>query len=687
MRKRQISRLLIAAACAGVLLAALLLPLLLVPGMALDWVSRQVSHAPVSAIDEPPVGNTRVLAADGSLITEFYERNRTLVTSDQIAPVMKQAIIDIEDARFYEHGAIDVRGTIRALVADLSAGGNVQGGSTLTQQLVKQTLLQQATTPSEQKAAVAETIDRKLTEARLAVRLEGVLPKEQILTRYLNTVYFGAGSYGVQAAAQTFFATDAAHLSLNQAATLAGLVQNPSALDPADHPQAAQRRRDEVLARMHDLHHISDADFAAAKAQPVTTKPGGDPPHGCSGAAIGGFFCAYLQDYLTNTLHISRQQLDAGGLTIRTTLRADIQQAGDRAVVQTLPITDPRAGIYTVVEPGTGRVLGMSVSRQYGCDGPTCTSVDLNVNAAAGSGSTYKVFTAADALQHGFAMDFTQTTSDPYVSRVYKKNGGTVGPPYAVQNVGHYPPTLNMAEALVRSSNTYFVALEDQLGSIEGPVRTAQRMGLFSLTDKTAKDFIGGNFGSFTLGPIATSPLALASAYATVFSGGTQCDPTPVTAILTADGTPLTGPNGKRLDTGTHCRKDALPAGVANTLAQVLRGDVESTIGTGQRANIPGHQIAGKTGTSQNNFSVAFVGSTPEYTASVMVENPDTAQDVGGFGGDKGAQIWHDAMQPILAAHPTGAFAPADPQYLGGLAHRTGDACTFQVANLTAPCS
>ena len=684
MRVRILLRLAIGVVLAGALLAGLAVPLFLTPGLASEWLAKRVDLQPTADLDAPVPGNTQVLAADGSLITEFYSRDRTPVTGDRIAPVMKQAIVDIEDARFYSHGALDLRGTLRALVTDLR-GGAVQGGSSLTQQLVKQTLLQQATTPAQQRAATADTLSRKLVEAHDAIELESDFSKDEILTRYLNTVYFGAGAYGVQAAAQTYFSTDAAHLTAVQAATLAGLVQDPSARNPIDHPQAAQRRRDEVLARMHSLGHLSTADYQAAVAQPVTVQPGAPAPDGCSGATVGGFFCAYLQQYLTGTLGLTADQLNNGGLVIRTTLRPDLQRAGDAAVVQTLPMSSSLAGIYTVVQPGTGEVLAMSVNRRFGCTGADCTSIPLNDKAAAGSGSTYKLFTAAYALQHGYPFDFTQTTSDPYTSSVYKRNGGTHGAPYTVSNAGHYPATLTMADALVESSNTYFVGLEDHLGAIDGPVHTAQQMGLYSLTDADAQSLIADRAGSFTLGPIPTSPLALASAYATVFSGGTRCAPTPVTAVLGPDGSPVTV-NGTPVDTGTHCTPGVLPPALAHTITQVLRGDVESTIGTATRANIPGHEIAGKTGTSQNNYSVAFVGSTPEYTASVMVENPDHNQDVGGFGGGKGAQIWHDAMLPILSAGPTADFPPADAQYLGGLARQTGGGCTFSVGNLQLPC-
>jgi membrane peptidoglycan carboxypeptidase len=189
------------------------------------------------------------------------------------------------------------------------------------------------------------------------------------------------------------------------------------------------------------------------------------------------------------------------------------------------------AGMYTALEPSTGHLLAMSVNRRYGCGEPDCESVILNSVASQGAGSTYKVFVAAAALAEGFSEYHTITTSDPYTSRVYKKNGGTRGAPYVVGNAGNYPATLDMRGALIRSSNTYFIALEDALGSVEKPVRMAQAMGLHSL-DARADAIIGGNLGSFTLGPEATSPLDLASAYGTLAANGTQCDPKPVMQVL-----------------------------------------------------------------------------------------------------------------------------------------------------------
>jgi membrane peptidoglycan carboxypeptidase len=639
---------------AGALVAGLLLPWLAGPGLAAR--SSVDLLTPLEGADAQLAGNTAILASDGSLITYFYRNNRVPVRSDRIAPVMKQALVDIEDSRFYEHNGLDVEGTLRALFRNLRAGTVLEGGSTITQQLVKQTLLQTAVTPEDRTAATEDSVGRKLREARLALALEEKYEKDEILTRYLNLVYFGEGAYGIQAAARAYFSVNAIDLTLPQAAVLAGLVQTPTSDNPVNDPVRAQERRNQVLARMLTLGHITEAQFAEIAPQPVEVTPGQSPPNGCVDAVIGGFFCDYLQRYLTRTLGISQQTLDDGGLVIRTTLRPDLQASGDQAVLNALALGDPLAGMFTAVEPGTGHVLAMSVNRRFGydVDDPAQESVNLNLVASQGAGSTYKVFVAASALERGVPAWHRITTSDPYTSRVYR-NGSE---PYTVQNAGRYPATLTMVEALIRSSNTYFVALEDQLGSVEGPVRMAQRMGLFSL-DPVADQVVAENRGSFTLGAEATSPLALASAYSTLGANGTQCDPTPVVEILDSSKQPLTDADGAVIDTGDHCTPEAVPPTVATTLNQILVGDTALPIGTGTRAAIPGHQVAGKTGTSQNRFSVAFVGYTPQYAASVMVLNPKRNQDIGAYGGRGAAPIWHDAMLPILSAQEAAPFPPA----------------------------
>jgi membrane peptidoglycan carboxypeptidase len=652
---------------AGALLAGLLLPWVGGPALLAQQSTSLLGDPPLELTEDPPPANSTMLAANGELITSFYQENRAPVASEQIAAVMKQAMVAIEDARFYEHAGLDIQGTLRAALANLAAGGVQEGGSTLTQQLVKQTLLQTADTPGERIAATEQTLGRKLREARLALALEDVYSKDELLTRYLNIVYYGQNAYGVQPAARAFFGVDASALTLTQAALLAGLVQSPSDDDPFTDPEGATVRRNQVLARMATQGYISTAERDAATAAPLGLAPAPAPRRGCVEASVGPYVCDFVQDYLVQTLGLTQEQLDHGGYTIQTTLDPELQRSGDAAVLNTLPLEDSRAATFSAVQPGTGHLLALSVNRIFGYDlsDPRQESYNLNVAPSRGAGSTYKVFVAAAALARGYSTQYTLTAPSPYTSRIYKEQGG----PYRVENAGRYRASLDLTTALYQSSNTYFVALEDALGSVEEPVRMAERMGLYQFGQGgMAQEVIDQNRGSFTLGPDATSPLGLASAYSTLAAGGTQCDVTPVTAVLDQHGDPLKDSHGVPIVKNDQCTPEAIPAGVANTLNQMLRKDVEpgNPGQTAPAAYVRGHQIAGKTGTAQGNVSVAFVGYTPEITASVMVFNPKVNENVGGFGGGKGATVWHDAMAPILEARGSGEFPPADPVVVNG---------------------
>ena len=655
-------RLAAAVVAAGALVAGLLFPWVGGPALAAARNSGLFGPAPTELTVEPPAGNSVVLAADGEPITWFYDQNRSPVAPDQIAPVMKQALVAIEDSRFYEHRGVDVQGTIRALITNAVAGGVREGGSTLTQQLVKQTLLQTARTPQERQAAVEQTGGRKLREARLALALENTYTKDEILTRYLNIVYFGKNAYGVQAAAQAFFGVDARSLTLPQAALLAGLVNSPTLDDPFTDPERATTRRNLVLSRMAEQHYIPPASATEAQAAPLGLAPAPPPRHGCAQASVGAYVCDFVQQYLTKKLGLTQDQLDNNGYRIQTTLDVDLQRAADAGVLQTLPLGDPDVAMFSAVQPGTGHVLALAINRVFGYDvnDPTQESFNLNVYQSKGAGSTYKVFTTAAALARGFGTGYTLMTPDPYTSRVYKEGGG----PYRVHNAGRYRTTLDLTTALYQSSNTYFLGLEDALGSVEEPVKMAERMGLFQFSDPALPDqIIKENRGSFTFGTEQTSPLALASAYSTLPAHGTQCDVVPLTGLLDRHGKQVTGKDGKPL-VRDHCTPEAIPPGIADTITQMLRKDVEpgNPGQTAGRAFVPGHQIAGKTGTAEFSDSIAFVGFTPEITASVMVLNPKEVGNVGGFGGGKGAQVWHDTMAPILDARGSGTFPPADPK-------------------------
>ncbi|MCZ2813536.1 MULTISPECIES: transglycosylase domain-containing protein [unclassified Modestobacter] len=658
---------------AGALVAAMLLPLVGGTGLVARNSASLLDALPVELTDETPNGNATMVAADGAPITQFYDNNRTPVTHDQISDVMKQAIVDIEDSRFYQHNGLDVEGTTRALAKNLAAGEVLEGGSTLTQQLVKQTLLQTADNAEERAAAEEESVGRKLKEARLALALEEEYSKDEILTRYLNIAYFGQGAYGIQSAAQKYFSVNAVDLTLPQASVLAGLVQSPK-FDPIAYPAEATTRRDQVLNRMHQLEHISDQELAEVTAAPIPLAPGGNAPNGCIDAAIGGFFCDYVMSYLTGTLGLSPDDIKNNGWTIQTTLRPDMQVAGDQAVLNTVGMGDPVVGVYDAIEPGTGHVLAMSVNRRFGCGDPAagCESVNFATIPTKGSGSTFKTFVAAAALEQGLPASHTITTSEPYTSRVYQDFDTDTGKykPYSLGNVGNnYPNTLTMTQALYMSSNTYFLALEDALGRIEPAVRMAERLGMtfdYPVTQTPADKIIAENRPSFAFGTDGVSPLDLANAYATIAAGGVKCAPLPVLGITDRNGEPVTDEDGQPVVPGTQCEQVVEP-GLANTMNQMMRKDVEpgNRMQTGANAYIPGHQIAGKTGTVNRNDSVTFVGSTPEYTATVMVFRPTGIESVGGYGGGKPATIWHDAMLPILSGQPTAEFPAADPKFAG----------------------
>lgn len=651
----------------GAVLAGVLLPWAAGPGIAARNATQLLDQVPEELSDEPPAGVTKVLSVDSAtVLTYFYDYYRVPATIEEIPEVMQRAIVATEDVRFYQHNGLDVQGVLRALLTNLAAGSVQEGASTITQQLVKLTLLEAADTDEERQAATEQSVARKLREARLALAIEELLSKDEILIRYLNVAYFGQRAYGITAAAWTYFSKVPSDLTLPEAAMLAGLVQSPSDYDPVVNIEDATTRRDLVLDRMETAGFASAADTEAAKATPITLVLGTAPPQGCLEATIGGFFCDYLEKYLTDTLQIPNDVLRQGSLTIVSTLSVPAQAAGDQAVLNTLPLEDSRAAIFDLQEAGTGKVRAMSVNRIFGDDtatDPRQTLVNLATVAAAGGGSTYKIFTAATAIERQMSIHYTQTTSDPYVSTVYRDGGE----PYDVQNGGRYPPTLTLERALYMSSNTYFLALEDALGSVEDPVRMAQRMGLYSI-ESVADQIVAENRGSFTFGAEATSPLALGTAYATLAANGTRCYPTPIEQIYDRNDQPLLKPDGQPYVNNSNCTPEAIPPGVATTLNQVLRKDVEPGFpgATGPNAYIPGREIAGKTGTSQNNFSVAFVGYTPSLVGSVMVYNPLVNENVGGFGGGKGATIWRDAMEPILAGTPVQSFAPADPVYENG---------------------
>lgn len=670
-----LGKLLIAAIAGGLVLAAIALPTVGGIGLATRSSISTFDHLPSQLKDDGnPPQTSVIVAGDGTTqIANLYLQNRQVVPLAKIPPVARQALIAIEDSRFYEHHGVDTRGVLRALVSNGKSGTVRQGGSTLTQQYVKQVLLYQATNSSGQQQATADTLARKLREARLALALENKLSKDQILARYMNIAYFGSGAYGIETAAHTYFGVPASQLSLPQAALLAGMVQSPNGYDPYRHKTLARDRRHEVLTRMQQQGYIKSAQMHAADKTPIRlAQKAVTPANGCSETITPstGFFCDYVRNYLTDVLHLTRTQLYNGGLTIRTTLNAGIQAHVQAGIGHYVPLGNPAAAVMDVVQPGTGRVLAMAVNRTYG-SGPKQTTINLGVRAVAHAGSTYKVFTLAAALQK--KVPFSYVINSP-ATAVAPGLGYTRAQPAHNDN-GEVCQTCDLQRATVQSVNTYFVKLLDSPyfgDDLSLPVKDAQRMGLsaHTLSNTQASDIISSHRGAFTLGYPATSPLDMATAYATIAANGKMCPPNPILSI--------TDSTGKALPVKTPACQQVLDPKIANGMSNIMRGDTQSSVGyntTQGLVNVGNnHAAAGKTGTDNASGGLWFVGYTPQLAGSVAVFNPDApSHPVATIPGHPAplfgrfsAGIWQAALGGIIDGQPASAWLPTDPSVVFG---------------------
>ncbi|MGH3926265.1 MAG: transglycosylase domain-containing protein, partial [Pseudonocardiaceae bacterium] len=411
-----------------------------------------------------------------------------------------------------------------------------QGGSTLTMQYVKNYLLYVvARDDAERAAALASTPARKAREIRVALQLEKQIPKGELLTRYLNLVFFGHNAYGVASAARTYFNTTPDQLTIAQAALLAGMVKSTNTYDPVDNPEQALARRNLVIDSMIDIGSITPELGATAKAEPLgIQQPLTGLANGCvSAGPADGFYCQYTLDYLAEA-GFSDQELRRGGYLIRTNLDRRASDLAKRAANAQVPTqTTGIANAMAIVEPGRERhrVRALVANRDYGLDaeaGQTSYALPSSVQGF-GAGSIYKIFTAGAALEKGMGINSSVPVPGAYTSRVFRNEGG----PYTVRNAGNYRQgSVTLQTALAISPNTTFVALEDRVGSIDPIVEMAWRLGMresLSVRDaegRTLRDAIKQDRrGSYTLGPEPTSPLDLANVGATLMSGGTWCPP------------------------------------------------------------------------------------------------------------------------------------------------------------------
>jgi membrane peptidoglycan carboxypeptidase len=588
-----------------------------------------------------------LLDRNGRPFAYFWDQNRQSVPSRAIAKVVRDAAVAVEDARFWSNSGVDVQGMARALVRNATTGSH-EGGSTITQQYVKNLLVLKARSKEEQRAATALTGSRKLAEARYAVAISQKMTKDEILTGYLNVAFFGRGAYGVQAAAETFFHTDAAHLTLPQAALLAGLVKSPAAFDPVAHPEAALARRNVVLDRMVATRTITRELAAQAKATKLGLRTG-PKRAGCTNSTAG-YFCDWVQrqllaDSALGTSRAERQRrLDTGGLVVRTTLDPRVQASTQRAVNKAHGSRAAAASV--VVQPGTGQVLAMAASVPFGL-GPGRSSVNLPLGGSTGfqAGSTFKVFVLTEAIERKLPLNLRMYAPQVYRSTKFAEYNvvGGRATPYAVGNAADSESgVFTMEQATWHSVNTYYMQLEERVG-FDGPARIAESMGV-----RRADGGPLHRIPSFTLGTNEVSPLAMAGAMATYAAHGKYCPPYAI-AVVT----------GAKVTARGDC-KQVLDEHVADTVTRVLEGVV--TKGTGANARVPG-DAAGKTGTVQDFSAAWFTGYTPSYAAAVWMGDPRGGYKhplvnvrIGGttykhlYGGDLPAQMWGD----LIAGSPGG---------------------------------
>ncbi|MFE1767593.1 transglycosylase domain-containing protein [Streptomyces angustmyceticus] len=667
-RTQQAAKFLGVSVLAGAVLAGLALPAAGALGLTAKGSVEGFDDIPANLKTPPLSQRTRILDSQGGEIAKVYSRDRTVVGLKDMSPYIRKAIVAIEDARFYQHGAIDLKGILRALNKNAQSGAVSQGASTLTQQYVKNVFIEEAgDNPDKVAQATQQTLGRKVKELKYAIQVEKELGKRKILQNYLNITFFGQQAYGIEAAAQRYFSKHAKDLNLGESALLAGIVQSPSRYDPLNDPQEATRRRNTVLQRMADVKDITREQADAAAKKPIKLAVS-RPKNGCITATHGaGFFCDYIRTVFLGDKSFGKsrkvrlKRWNEGGMTIRTTLDPQTQQSVQASLKDHVYDDDPVASAATIVEPGTGKILGMGQSRPYGFrENETVINLSVNHDMGGGAGylpgSTFKPVVAAAALEQGTdpEQEYPSPYRMPYPSPVQTCDGEWRGSGSEnVENenkeeVGPYA----MKEATAKSVNTYFVQLISDIG-VCPVVNMAQKMGIERADGKALQQV-----PSMTLGTQEMSPLTMAAGYAAFAAGGRYCSPVAIESITDARGRALKVPQ-------SSCRT-AMSKKTSDTINTLLKGVVED--GTGKEAGLKGRDSAGKTGTTDSRYAAWFVGYTPNAAGAVWVGDPQHKRKmyditIGGvphdkvYGADTPGPIWRDAMSGALAGRP----APALP--------------------------
>ncbi|WP_282947517.1 penicillin-binding protein [Cellulomonas endometrii] len=625
----------------GLLTAGLVMPTVAAANTATDLSIEAFEDLP-SQLDRKSLSEkSTLLAADGTVLATFFEENREVVPLEQVSVPMQNAVVATEDKRFYQHGGIDPMGMLRAAVQNFA--GDQQGASTLTQQYVKNVLIETAMRENDlagvqaaREAEGAEGYARKLREAKLAIALEKELTKDQILENYLNIAQFGVATYGVQSAAQRYFSKPAAELTYLEAATIAGITQSPTAFDPVKNPEDSQGRRDIVLGLMRAQGFITQEEYDAGIATPLpATLRVNEAQSGCmaAGAVVAGsgYFCDYVTRVIRNdpafgaTPEERQDLLFRGGLTITTTLDPRLQTEADAEVKAGVPVDDGSGvgSAISVVQPGTGQIKAMAQNRNFNNSAEATgrdNAVNYNTSYSYGGsggfapGSTFKPFTLLEWLKQGHSLnervDGTERTlntnqftacGERYPSQTWKVGNSEGG-----------GGSMTIMDATRQSVNLAYLSMAMQL-DLCAIMDGAAALGVV----QSPSGVEGQPFGakpSSVLGSDSTTPLMLAGAYAAFASGGVYCKPIAITNVKNANGEDLPIP-----DAGCAQAIDPNVANAMNyALSNVWNGTAKS-VGAPQ-----GYTASGKTGTTSENEQTWFVGYTPRLVSAVWVGFPDS---------------------------------------------------------------
>jgi penicillin-binding protein 1A len=572
------------------------------------------------------------------------QQNRVIVTPGQIPPIVKEAVISIEDKRFQSNSGVDIRGIARAFLQDIAHKGSVQGASTIEQQFIKNALQAQS----------HRTIFEKLREVALAFQLSHKWSKEKIITAYLNTIYFGSGAYGIEAAAQTYFGHDVNHLGCGEpahelcvqqlqpweAALLAGIIQSPTAYDPTMHPAAARERRNIVLRQMLQQGYLTRMVYEQSIAEALpAAKDVQTPTEQTVEGVDAGYFTSWVQQQVIERYGAARA-FD-GGLRVKTTLDIELQHSAEQAVNAYLAYAGGPTASLVAIENSTGEVRAMVGGRDY-----SKSPFNLATNGERQPGSSFKAFDLAAALEAGISPDSTWTSKQK-TFYVRSKRGQEK---FVVHNdEGNYTGSNTLTGATAFSDNSIYAEVGLKVGT-ERIARLAHRMGITTPLSTNPAMTIGG----LTVG---VTPLDMAHAYETIAHGGrrvggTLADAGEPVAIQEVDAGQHTLPDGNHKDVNHVKTKAVLPASIAATETSMLETVVQ--YGTGRAAAI-GQFAAGKTGTTSNYGDAWFVGWDSKYTVAVWVGYPDSLVPMttafnGGpvLGGTYPALIWHDFMTSAL---------------------------------------